>query len=51
MDRGAWWAVVQRGQKESDSTERLTLFFISEGEGENAPCQLKRWWGERGFPF
>ena len=51
MDRGAWWAVVQRGQKESDSTERLTLFFTSEGEGENAPCQLKRWWGERGFPF
>ena len=25
MDRGAWWAIVQWGQKESDSTERLTL--------------------------
>ena len=25
MDRGAWWAVVQGGVKESNMTERLTL--------------------------
>ena len=25
MDRGAWWAMVHRGHKESDRTERLTL--------------------------
>ena len=23
MDRGAWWATVHRGYKESDTTERL----------------------------
>ena len=25
MERGAWWATVHRGCKESDTTERLTL--------------------------
>ena len=25
MDRGAWWATVPRGHKESDKTKRLTL--------------------------
>ena len=25
MDRGAWWATVHGGHKESDTTERLTL--------------------------
>ena len=24
MDRGAWWATVHGGHKESDKTERLT---------------------------
>ena len=24
MDRGAWWATVQGGRKESDTTERLS---------------------------
>ena len=28
MDRGAWWATVQWGQKESDTTERLTLYHM-----------------------
>ena len=26
MDRGAWWATVHGVAKESDTTERLTLF-------------------------
>ena len=25
MDRGAWWAAIQRGHKESDMAEQLTL--------------------------
>ena len=25
MDRGAWWATVQGGHKESDTTERLSV--------------------------
>ena len=25
MDRGAWWATVHRGRKESDTIESLTL--------------------------
>ena len=25
MDRGAWWATVHGGHKESETTERLTL--------------------------
>ena len=25
MDRGAWWAIVHGGHKESDTTEQLTL--------------------------
>ena len=25
MDRGAWWAAVCGGRKESDTTEQLTL--------------------------
>ena len=30
MDRGAWWATVQGGGlKESDTTEQLTLLYIS----------------------
>ena len=29
MDRGAWWATVHRGLKESDSTEWLTLHWAS----------------------
>ena len=28
MDRGAWWATVHRGRKESDTTERLNSFFL-----------------------
>ena len=27
MGRGAWWAAVYGGHKESDMTERLTLSF------------------------
>ena len=27
MDRGAWWATVQGGHKESDMTERLHFHF------------------------
>ena len=27
MDRGAWWATVQGGRKESDMTERLHFHF------------------------
>ena len=26
MDRGAWWATVHRGHKESDMTEHITTF-------------------------
>ena len=25
MDRGAWWAIVHKGQKESDTTESLSM--------------------------
>ena len=28
MDRGAWWAIVHGGCKESDMTEQPTLFFF-----------------------
>ena len=28
MDRGAWWAIVPGGHKESDTTEQLTHFRI-----------------------
>ena len=28
MDRGAWWATVPQGCKESDTTEQLTLSGI-----------------------
>ena len=28
MDRGAWWAIVHGGHKESDTTEQLTHFRI-----------------------
>ena len=27
MDRGAWWATVHGGTKESDTTEQLSLFY------------------------
>ena len=27
MDRGAWWAIVHGGGKESDTTEQLTLLL------------------------
>ena len=27
MDRGAWWATVHGGRKESDATERLTCIL------------------------
>ena len=27
MDRGAWWATVQGGHKESDMTERLSTAY------------------------
>ena len=30
MDRGAWWATVHGGLKESDTTERLSLFILSD---------------------
>ena len=29
MDRGAWWATLQGGHKESDTTEQLTLLYVS----------------------
>ena len=28
MDRGAWWAIVHGGLKESDTTEPLTLSLL-----------------------
>ena len=28
MDRGAWWAIVHGGHKESDMTEQLTLSLL-----------------------
>ena len=28
MDKGTWWAVSPSSPKESDITERLTLFFL-----------------------
>ena len=33
MDRGAWWATVHGGHRESDATEQLTL-PLSHLEGE-----------------
>ena len=41
MDRGAWWAVVQRGRKESDMTERLHFYvsLLCTGEGDGTPLQ------------
>ena len=41
MDRGAWWVLVHRGNKESDTTEPLTLsfsIFSTNGAGETK-CQ------------
>ena len=29
MDKGAWWAAVHGGHKESDTTEELTLSLFS----------------------
>ena len=29
MDRGAWWATVQGGHKESDTTEGLTHTIVA----------------------
>ena len=29
MDRGAWWARVHKGQKESDTTEAMHIIIIS----------------------
>ena len=38
MDRGAWWATIHWGCKESDTTERLTLslnlHFLDKGGDE-----------------
>jgi len=31
-DRGAWWAAVHGGHKESDTTERLTHAYYSQSE-------------------
>ena len=28
MDRGAWWATVHGGHKESDTTERLSTTYL-----------------------
>ena len=28
MDRGAWWATVRGGHKESDTTERLSTTYL-----------------------
>ena len=28
MDRGAWWAIVHRVEKESDTTERLSTYIM-----------------------
>ena len=33
MDRGAWWATVQGGCKESDTTERLSPAEQSRAHG------------------
>ena len=30
VDRGAWWATVHGGHKESDTTERLHFYFLSD---------------------
>ena len=30
MDRGTWWATVQRVTKESDMTEQLTTYPVTE---------------------
>ena len=32
MDRGAWWAIVHGGHKESDTTEQLTLTLLGHME-------------------
>ena len=28
MDKGAWWATVHRGRKESDTSEQLTFIQV-----------------------
>ena len=38
MDKGAWWATVRGGRKESDTTERVTHTHTSESTyGTDAP--------------
>ena len=36
MDRGAWWATVLGVEKESDTTEQLTLHYYKGGSGFQA---------------
>ena len=45
MDRGAWWATVHRGLKESDSTEWLTLSlgFPVSSASKDLPANQETW--------